>query len=162
MEIIWPGPAAPFGHVQKAIVKLSNADIKALPSTAYTILPPPGNGKVYLWYKVIFVADKTAGAYSLTGDLRIGIEATSNGQIIGGLLNEDLAEAYPLIGNGNTDKVMASLGNDKYIYGGDGSTLNNFENIGIEIFTPDTGTVVTGGNINNYLKATIFYSIFAI
>lgn len=52
------------GGLSVTTVTLLDADIKALPTTPFQVLPPAGEGKMYFPISALFVADCTAGAYT--------------------------------------------------------------------------------------------------
>lgn len=146
-------------------VTLSNSQIKGLALSPVEVVPAPGDGKLLLFLKALLIADSRAGAYTLSGgDFRIGVEYDpsrgSSSMMGGGSVYEDINEANPLISDGNTDRIVATLG-AKYTQGGDGSELDaqNVENLGIVVFSPDGGTTITGGHADNTLTVKVFYVV---
>lgn len=138
---------------------LTNAQIKKLPNTLVDIVASPGSNKVLIPLFAVVVANCINGAYTFSGDGVISIVASEGGACFGAL-QEDIAEAYPLIASGSALKVMATI-HSQFLSGGDGSELDNFEDQGLSVKLTgvDADADLTDGHADNTLEVSIYYII---
>src|SRR3990172_1029723 len=148
-----------FNLIKSATVTLTDAEIKALPSTAFEILPAPGVNKL-LWV--------------LSGILKFSlVSAYTNRHADNAIFltyDEWFAEASALttLPNGTADDfsslipaafVESRVAWDSYLRSGiDSQPSSDCVNRNIKLFCDNAGSGdFTGGNAANTLKVTIYY-----
>jgi hypothetical protein len=148
--------------VKKKTVTLTDAQIKALPTTAINILPAPGAGILNHVHGALFVADFTAGAYtnlSANPFFNIVYDAANNYINATLLAGEEMFLAghnvcytlpYMLLFEGATQPSAFPRSSAEF-----GETINRTVDIGGGNVSSGN---FTGGHADNTLKVTVFYT----
>lgn len=147
-------------------VILTDAQIKALPTTPFEILPTPGEGKMIKYVSGMMVLDTVAGAYTNVG------ATTASGYY---LTYEGGADAS----NYNMLSIFYQAGQLRFVpnistpfnKNPDGNLLDTFtlvsnvvnKNLTLSVYNDDGADNdagdFTGGHADNTLEVTVFYSI---
>lgn len=144
----------------KRTITLTDAEIKALPSSAYELLPAPGAGKTILFHGALSKLNTSAAAYNpgVSGTLRIkiGTAPVSNVSLLIGWFDQQdilctIHTPYAVAGSGST------AGQLEEYWGFNESAIDNQPAILVAL-NGGAGDF-TGGNAANTLQVTIFYSI---
>jgi hypothetical protein len=141
--------------IYKKTVTLTNAQIKALPSTDVEIVPAPGTGKVIQYVSVRASIDASAGDYT-----NVHADANFFLQYVGGTAFTLAAEDFwyhpggpALSGYFQSDE---SVGPGLY-------NLSDYENRAIATNANNSGQGdFTGGNAANSLTITVWYGVMDI
>lgn len=152
--------------IRKAVVELTDAQIKALPTTPVEIVPSPGAGKVLLFIRGLVIVDATAADYTnIDADgsyLTIGY--TGGGENTTYVINDagaSLTQLSALL-TGNV-RAVSILPLFNFLDGW-GPTNNsvpteaNLEAANIEVFAVNGGNF-TGGNAANSMKCIVLYTV---
>jgi hypothetical protein len=153
-----PGGA---GLLLSKTVTLTDAQIKALPTTKFEIIPAPGENKIIVPVSAIFILDTLAGAYTSDADsawnLRWGTDSETASQImpINAILNQQnigfgqWGIPYADNGTGNFGNVVINI-----------AFSNSLINKSIVITDGWMGVAdYTGGNAANTLKVIVYYVV---
>lgn len=134
--------------LQVAEVTLTDAQIKALPTTPIQIVATPGAGKYIKYLGSALVLDVTAGIYTNLNTSSMNIRRVGQNP-----LTVDFSGSY-LEDNSNIWVYQDTSVNDD----GVPVPIAELENLAIEISSQNTGNL-TGGNAANTLKITVYYIV---
>lgn len=133
--------------LETATVTLTDAQIKALPTTPVQVIAAPGTGKYYKIFGAQIITDTSAAAYT---------NVTASDLIKIGL--SDSFQAFSCT-NGILEEEDIFYSDLTPYAGADISPLSNTENNAIFIYSNNGGGNYTGGNAANTLKAVVYYII---
>jgi len=150
--------------VSRAAVTLTNAQIKALPSTQVELVPAPGVNFAIAVMSMGCRLNTVAGAYT---------NVDANGQLIGaygnwdndataslktsGILDHAGWEAFWVVGGISLPNVAAYTS----VLLAESGALSDVENAPIKLAASNAGDY-TAGNAANTLKVTVFYATFDV
>jgi len=137
--------------VLSATVTLTDAQIKALPTTPIEIVAAPGANKITLISSIILHLDWTADYTNIAGINVVGALSGTNNGYMGGLL-ESAGDVSGLLANGQDSFAFLFPVSNSYIDNGlinDAFYLKSLNNSGN----------YTGGNAANTLKVTVYYIV---
>lgn len=149
IETMFPGLAGggAGGGLLSATVTLTDAQIKALPTTPVQVLAAPGAGKYYKIFGAQIITDTSAAAYtnvSASGLITVQLsDSNQNFSCNNGILEEQ-------------DVFYGDLAPDTSL---NVSPLSNTENNAINISSVNSGGDYTGGNAANTLEVVVYYII---
>ncbi len=178
------GSAAPtwedVGFIQRATVTLTDAQIKALPTTPVTLLAAPGSGLRNKLIACTYIAKATSGAYTnintTYSDLHVETPSgqyhvyhTVNDSTVGleqltkllGLTASTVVDAtVPALNTveaGSTGGVGYVTGNGKVF---PGAQTTDWDNVVLRVVIDNNGSgVLTGGHSANTLKFIVYYVV---
>lgn len=156
--------ATGYALVRVATVTLTDAQIKALPTTPITVLAAPGANKIVFplaaWYRLEWHADYSDinGACALhlkvgTSEVLIPIDNSLGFMTVNNLL-ADGESASAWVGSYHGTDIVS--GNP---YGVSGYTDGDIVNKSILFSATNGGSDFTGGHASNTLKVTVYYMI---
>lgn len=162
-----PAPAAVT--LYQATVSLTDAQIKALPTTPVEIVAAPGAGKMLSFVTAVLVLDNTAGVYS-------NVEAGANCRLtIGDFQASIWGDWSWLLTDGSEvgvvtiPGVIGTLGvgavdsADDISLAGNSDYLSAVENQPLRFQFANAGSgALTGGHAANTLKVTVWYGVFEV
>lgn len=139
------------GLVRTDIVTLTNAQIKALPTTAVDLIAAPGSNRMIQFLQALLVLDVSAGKYTNVDAAALMRIRSKSGLVS---LSND------------SDHTLLDTANDKYIVtltakvDGVGYTRDKRDNRAVQLFcTNASAGDFTGGDTANTLKVYITYLI---
>jgi hypothetical protein len=145
--------------------QLANADIIALPSSEFEIIPAPGSGKVILPISAAIITHFSDGDYVADADGYLEWKVGGN-EVLGTIPNESNAGLTELDAFLQGNRLWYLIPQQKYIPAlntGWDSTLfriNIPENGAMTVDIDNNGAGnLTGGNSANYMKVTVNYTI---
>ncbi len=147
------------GSVLSASVTLTDAQIKALPTTAIEIVAAQGVGKMISVLMAVANWSVSAGAYTnQDADTRFWIQnegGAALSTVISQIPSATTNRGYNLIGGA----LINSAGAWNGIVESDGYNVSQLANKNIQAFIDNAGGDLTGGNAANTLKVTVYYVI---
>lgn len=150
--------------IRKKTVTLTDAQIKALPTTAVEIVPAPGAGRMIRVVSTTIWCDTTLGAYTNLADQGY-ITLAVNGQEYFSYLVNDTGESITQLSSllaGETLVSKALLENSQInAWGVEPLALPDVENGAVTLVADNDGDF-TGGHADNYLKVTVLYTIIDV
>jgi hypothetical protein len=145
---------------------LTDAQIKALPTTSIELVPAMSAGQLPMVHGGLVVIKNVAGAYANANiNAYMSVVYTKDGIVLTDAAFLRTSNLLALTGAANTmfqfsprvrwDNAFPALeGTDVY------SPLENFDGSGLSLFIDNAGSGdFTGGNAANTLEVTVFYSI---
>ena len=150
--------AAELGLLQKATVTLTNAQIKALPTTPVEVVAAPGAGKLLVALYSVFALTTHAGDYTnINAAAQLGVDLSFGLSTSAGVLNE--------ASGGGVSGVLAVGGPGIGFVGHTGNSPpfeppTTFVNTALVVAALNGGSGdFTGGNGANTLKVTVYYVV---
>lgn len=152
------------GLLQSATVELTDAQIKALPSTGIEVVAAQGAGKVVVPSLIICIADFTAGAYTSVTDASWVITDDSGSYYVSGIA----AASGMLAGNVDTNIIQipavylepGSGGLTGSVVGNGLVPITSLNNSPLKIADVQGGVPdYEGGNAANTLKVRVYYVV---
>lgn len=150
--------------LQSASVELTDAQIKALPTTGVTIVAAPGSGKIIVPVVATLLFTRTADYTNIQATAVIKIQNTDGNKGIAPL-NESFGLVSGLLAGGSSN--FTSIGPYGFVdvdntenLSGTIAIPSEFENLGYQIkATNAAGGDFTGGNAANTLAVTLYYVV---
>jgi hypothetical protein len=175
------GGAVPL---QKATVTLTNAQIKALPTTPITLIAAPGSGYIIKLLAATVVVNTTAGAYTNIDTTYCAVPQFSH--VSGGLwlatpaainddsLTTDMTYATTVLGS-TAKRVLhcvvpvqvaadqgSTSGAEGIVFSNVTNAASDFENLPVLLDAYNGSGDFTGGNAANTMRVTAYYTVEAI
>jgi hypothetical protein len=156
-----PQCSCPAQLVQKVTVTLSDAQIKALPTTPVEILPAPGTGKAIYLIGGAVVINASGGGYSNVDNASPQLFTSGQGIGLTGLFPgaSDLQLADVRMRQLQPSEAQIGTGS---FNGWAIATGGLDENQPVVIMDNWNGSNYTGGNASNSLKVTVIYVIIDV
>lgn len=152
-------------YVLKSSVTLTDADIKALPTTQFEIVAAPGIGKMIMPLRTFSVGDFRGGGYTNLGNtagmvvrvvLGSGTSVTASNQE--GWIFGDNTDVWTFFNDPTYWLDTVPVNNQTLSDGG--YSLSDLENQPLKLrLDTEFGTDFTGGNAANTLKITAYYVV---
>jgi hypothetical protein len=158
-------PSQDGSSLLSATVELTDAQIKALPTTSIQVIAAPGVGKIAYPIHYMLICDTTAASYTnvhADGDWFLETDAGFFGTLSANKASESLAQLTDLLGFGATGIASGVIQQ-----GYNSATYQTFipvnlltvglENKAVLIGAQNTGGNYTGGDAANYMKVKVYY-----
>ena len=158
--------------VKKASVTLTDAQVKALPTTSIEIVAAPGAGRVIVPFYAWFYVNWTADYSNINAAARIGVGYSGSLSSALSQFQEAAFEVSNLLVDGASHHAFLGPNTEPYDGGGGNlrvSGIGQFQdepgvtNTALEVFAvnPTNGNF-TGGDAANTIKVTVLYSIIDV
>jgi hypothetical protein len=145
--------------VLSATITLTDAQIKALPTTPIEIVAAPGTNKMISVLMAVANWSVSAGAYTnQDGDTRFYLQyegGAGSATVMSKTPTATDNRTYNLIGGALIDSAAPWAGNVE----SDGINTSQISNKKVEAFLDNGGGDLTGGNAANTLKVTVYYVV---
>lgn len=169
------GWGSPDDLVKPSATTLTDAQIKALPTTAVTLIAAPGSGKRIRPLSVSYLFDTSAGAYTNINatyadvHLELGSDYAGYGPVKDTAASPALTQFTDVLGTA-ADRIYDQAippqkGNDDggggfYVITTGFGNRNQQENAALKIVIDNNGSGnLTGGNAANTLKVIVYYAV---
>lgn len=150
--------------IQSATVTLTDAQIKALPSTPFTLVAAPGSGKLILPVDAVMSLDAQGGAYTNVTNQQMWLSYGSGGRTISAIYDENTQGAFAddsavhvLLGFSNSQ--VTSLTGTVYSTAWWSDDTGGIANAALTLGMFNGGGDLTGGDPANSLKVTVLYAV---
>jgi hypothetical protein len=153
------------GGIRSTTVTLTDAQVKALPTTPVEIVPAPGSGRAILYVSGIILNDTSANEYTnidAAAFIRCAIDNASASVVVNGnalqlLLDDDDPHYAFLPAADGVDAVSADVGvvaSDAYGF------TDDIDNIPLSLLAGNGAAGDwTGGDAANWMRVTVFYAV---
>lgn len=152
------------GIVRSITVTLTDAQIKALPTTAIEILPDSGPGFLVFAVGGFIRANTNAGAYTnIDAAAWVRIRETQDNMMVLSPVEEAASGVSDLLGTGSIMTVL--LGPRQGVLGASslGFAIADTESAGIDIRASNGAAGnLTGGHPDNSMTVTVIYTVVAL
>ena len=157
-------PGSPGGDslVLSATVELTDAQIKALPTTGIEIVAAQGSGKIIVPVSCTIVTNIVTDGYdNQSADIKVGIPIAGSNTLNSGSWVVFDADGYGVFGS-QGEKYYFNLQIGQNL--DDGQTQpsdfgSNADNVALKIKVTNALGNLTGGNAANTLKVTVYYTV---
>jgi hypothetical protein len=149
--------------VLSATITLTDAQIKALPTTPFQLVAAPGAGKMILPQSAILILDWTADYASIDAACYMQIQTPDETLVLSFSENT---------GDGGPNAIFAAGGDAIGVFGirqqvvssftrmlSGGLAQSSFNNQPLQLLIGNNGVNLTGGNAANTLKVTVYYVV---
>ena len=146
----------PASQIYQATVVLTDAQMKALPTTVRELIPAPGNGKVICPVFALLVCDTTGGAYTnIDANAKFGFFLD-----LSEVTNFSSTNSKNLLNSGDSETLMIDS-----VLISTGVQYASFDIINLPLnllITNGAAGVLTGGNAANTLTVVVNYLIIDV
>lgn len=152
------GEAEPVAVYQQKVI-LTDAEIKALPTSYINAIDAPGAGKMLMFISATFRHFFAGGAYtniSANGVVGVCYGDWDENASIHIVMPTSAVDLASLVGIWSQ---IVDVGGGSYVLKNPSSGVENYENKPLKIFAENTAGDFTGGNASNALEVTICYAI---
>ncbi len=161
--------------ILRASASFTDAQIKALPTTALSIVSAPGAGFMIVPIQYLILVNATAGAYANIHASSTGlIQTTSTHVLMSGYIANDasttpaqsmMTALFGAAGKRNLTLIpdfSPVTPADGWSIFGDVQVTSDIDNRDLELTVSNTGGDFTGGNAANTLKVITYYTVEAV